>query len=87
MAKEQIIQQGAEAVIIRVSDFVIKDRVKKGYRLKELDDKLRKRRTKSEGKLLGKAGKLICVPVVGNVDNRKMLKLRLKRRKNNSETI
>jgi len=67
-----VIQQGAEAVLIRNGDELIKRRDVKGYRLKELDDKLRKRRTKSEGKLLGKAGKLICVPTVDNVDNRKM---------------
>jgi len=41
---------------------IIKDRVKKSYRIKELDEKIRKRRTKSEKKLLEKASKIINAP-------------------------
>ncbi len=33
---EKILAQGAEAVIILSNDFVIKDRIKKSYRLKNL---------------------------------------------------
>jgi Kae1-associated kinase Bud32 len=60
--KEEIIQQGAEANIIYTGEFVIKERVAKGYRLKELDDKIRKRRTKSEAKILTKAAETIGSP-------------------------
>lgn len=59
----KIIQQGAEAKIIRNGDFVVKDRIKKSYRIKELDDKIRKLRTRSETKLLHKAHQLIPCPL------------------------
>lgn len=42
--------------------FIIKDRIKKSYRIPELDKKIRKRRTKSETKLLTKASKIINSP-------------------------
>ena len=60
MAK--IIQQGAEAKIILSDDFIIKDRIKKSYRIPEIDNKIRRRRTKSEAKLLKKASELIDSP-------------------------
>ena len=60
--KPKIIQQGAEAVIILSNNFIIKDRIKKSYRIKELDTKIRSRRTKSEAKLLEKASELINSP-------------------------
>ncbi len=46
------IARGAEAVITREDDAVVKERIKKGYRLTELDEKLRKQRTSTEAKLL-----------------------------------
>ena len=66
--KEKIIQQGAEAVLIQKGSAVLKRRVEKGYRLKELDEKIRKLRTRGEAKLLEKAGRLISVPCVIKVD-------------------
>lgn len=59
-----LLSQGAEAKIILSDkkDFVIKDRIKKSYRIKEIDDKIRKQRTKSEAKLLEKASKIINSP-------------------------
>ncbi len=60
--KMVIIAQGAEAILERERERVIKRRVKKGYRLAEIDEMLRKARTKKEAKLLEKAGKLIHVP-------------------------
>ena len=70
--KASVIQTGAEAVLIRKGTLVLKQRVPKGYRLKELDEKLRKSRTRGEAKLLEKAGKIIFVPRVMKVDERKM---------------
>lgn len=61
MAK--ILAQGAEAKIIQKGDKVIKNRIAKSYRLKELDERIRKLRTRSETKLLLKASKIINVPV------------------------
>ncbi len=54
--------QGAEAKIILNKDFIIKDRIKKSYRISELDNKIRKARTKSEAKLLVKASQIINAP-------------------------
>ena len=70
--KEQVIQTGAEAVLIRKGDLVLKRRVRKGYRLPELDGKLRKLRTRSEARLLDKVGKLVSVPRVEKVDDKLM---------------
>ena len=49
------IAKGAEAIISREDDCIVKERISKGYRIKELDDKLRKRRTTSEARLLREA--------------------------------
>jgi len=62
----KVIQQGAEAEIIlsetEEGKFVIKDRIKKSYRLVELDKQIRVRRTRSEMKLLKKASEIINSP-------------------------
>lgn len=58
----KIIAQGAEALIVRSRNRIIKRRIKKGYRLAEIDEKLRKQRTRKELRLLGKASQLIPVP-------------------------
>ncbi len=50
-----LIAKGAEAEIRQNDGEVIKERIKKGYRLPELDAKLRKRRTIAEAKLLREA--------------------------------
>jgi len=47
---------------------IIKRRIKKSYRLPELDEKIRKRRTKSEGKLLQKAREITNIPKTIKVD-------------------
>jgi len=60
-----IIAQGAEAVLERHDEKLIKNRVKKNYRVPEIDVRLRKQRTKMEAKLLGKAQRLgVAVPQV-----------------------
>jgi len=60
--KHKLIEQGAEARIFLSSNFVVKDRIPKGYRHPILDKKIIKRRTKSEAKLLTKAAGIIDVP-------------------------
>ncbi|MEK6800787.1 MAG: KEOPS complex kinase/ATPase Bud32 [Nanoarchaeota archaeon] len=67
---EEIIQQGAEAILIRKGEDLIKRRVKKGYRIFEIDEKLRKGRTKREVNLLERANKIIPSPKVKRVDDR-----------------
>jgi len=60
--QSNLLYQGAEAVISLNNNLIIKNRIKKSYRIKELDDKIRKQRTKAEKKLLEKACKIINAP-------------------------
>lgn len=57
--------KGAEAVLTKTKvigrDALVKSRIAKGYRIKELDSRLRSERTKMEARLLNKA-KLAGVP-------------------------
>ena len=53
MAKK-ILDKGAEATILLDGTAIVKDRVKKDYRLPEIDEKLRKFRTRREAKVLDK---------------------------------
>lgn len=53
--KTKTLAQGAEAIISLDGNVVSKNRIPKSYRLKEIDDQIRKSRTKKEAKLLGKA--------------------------------
>ena len=52
MRKE--ISRGAESVIYLDNNKIIKDRIRKNYRIPELDNKIRSTRTRSEAKLLEK---------------------------------
>jgi TP53 regulating kinase-like protein len=61
---KKLIFQGAEAKIFLDNNKIIKERVSKGYRIKELDERLRKQRTKREANLLKKAEEVINVPKV-----------------------
>lgn len=65
------ILRGAEAEIIFEKDRVIKERVRKHYRLKELDEKIRKKRTRAEAKILEKVNKIIPSPELLRVDEKK----------------
>lgn len=66
----KIIQQGAEAVISLEDGKILKNRVSKGYRLKELDEKIRKLRTRSEAKIIDKLGNVIPVPKIIESDEK-----------------
>lgn len=50
----QELSRGAEAVVYLDSGMVIKDRIRKGYRLEKLDSELRTGRTRREAKILEK---------------------------------
>lgn len=65
---KKLIAQGAEAKLFREEDVLIKERMPKSYRLKYLDEQIRTQRTRKEAKILEKAGKIILVPKVLNVD-------------------
>lgn len=60
------IAQGAEAILTKNKDTVSKQRVKKSYRYPDLDNKIRKQRTRREARILVKARKVIPVPKVIN---------------------
>jgi TP53 regulating kinase-like protein len=51
----QKIYQGAEAIISRDGDVVVKERIRKGYRIAEIDERLRSRRTRLESRLISEA--------------------------------
>ena len=71
-----IIQQGAEAIILKNNNKIIKERIKKSYRISELDEKIRKLRTRSETKLLEKASKIVNIPKIHN-SNEKTKKIEM----------
>ena len=58
-----------QSILSGAKQFIIKDRIPKSYRIKELDDKIRRLRTRSETKLLVKAGQLINVPQPITINN------------------
>ncbi len=49
------IGRGAEAILYKKNSYLVKKRIKKGYRIKEIDEKLRKQRTIKETNLMTKA--------------------------------
>ncbi len=68
---EKIIGHGAEAVITKNRGLVIKNRIEKTYRHPELDEKIRKLRTRAESRILERISKIISVPKVLSTDESK----------------
>ncbi len=63
------IASGAEAVIERRGDLVIKRRVPKNYRLPDLDTRIRASRTRIEAKLISEARRCgVPTPIIHDVD-------------------
>jgi Kae1-associated kinase Bud32 len=63
------LNRGAEAVLYLKDGKLVKERIKKGYRLPEIDTRLRKLRTRKEAKLLSDASRAgVPVPSVSSVD-------------------
>ncbi len=67
---EKILAQAAEAIIIKQGSNIIKRRIKKSYRIPEIDEKLRKLRTRSEAKIMEKLQGKINVPKIFKVDEK-----------------
>lgn len=67
------IAQGAEAIIYQENNLIIKKRIKKNYRHEILDEKIRKKTTRFETRLLNKASELIPVPKVLNSNDKDMI--------------
>lgn len=68
----EIVAQGAEAVLRKEGNILVKDRISKDYRIKEIDDRIRKLRTRSETRLLDRASKIIKTPKLINSDDKSM---------------
>jgi len=67
------IGQGAEAVLYKDDGIVIKERIPKNYRLKQIDSKLRKFRTRRESKVLDTLSKLgFPAPKLIEMDDKEM---------------
>lgn len=60
--KNQIISAGAEALIKKKGNKIIKERISKSYRHPELDKQIIKKRTKAETKILKRASEIIPAP-------------------------
>lgn len=63
-----IIASGAEAIIALEENVIIKTRIQKRYRLKEIDDVIRRDRTRSEAKLISEARRCgIPTPIIRDI--------------------
>ena len=68
----ELVSRGAEAEVYLDSGIIIKRRAQKSYRQKELDDTLRKSRTRREAKVLEKIPKEIPHPLLFRSDEKDM---------------
>ncbi len=68
MSKENIIDIGAEAILIKKDGNLIKRRVKKRYRHNKIDEILRKKRTRLEARNIERISQDINVPKIIEVD-------------------
>lgn len=84
---QKIIGRGAEAILLKKGSCLIKDRIKKSYRLPVLDKKLRRSRTKHEAKLLEKSSSLISVPKILETDNKEKITMQFIEGKKLSEWL
>jgi Kae1-associated kinase Bud32 len=71
----EIVARGAEAVLYKEvfdgKSALVKERIKKSYRISQIDNKLRLERTRTEAKLLNEAGRAgVAVPAVLVVDEK-----------------
>ena len=65
-----LLAQGAESRLYREKDNVVKDRFPKAYRLKQIDDPLRKARTRREAKILEKLASIgFPAPRISSTDS------------------
>jgi TP53 regulating kinase-like protein len=69
----RVISQGAEATIVLDRDRIVKDRIMKRYRIKEIDERLRKSRTRREAKIIEKLNVIgVLCPKLFDADDRDM---------------
>ena len=70
MSQEKILARGAEAILIQKDNLLIKRRIPKSYRIKEIDEKLRKLRTRAEARIMKKVYGKINVPEILEQDEK-----------------
>jgi TP53 regulating kinase-like protein len=70
MTSQKILSRGAESIIYKEDNLVLKKRIKKSYRISEIDEKIRKLRTRNEAKLMERVSKIINVPNVLKSDEK-----------------
>ncbi len=87
MTNQKIIGRGAEAIIIKKGKNIVKQRIKKSYRLSVIDKKLRTRRTKREAKVMKKLEKSISVPKIIQTDNKEKITMEFIQGKKLSEHL
>jgi len=69
----KIISSGAEAIIKQDGDNILKERIKKDYRIDEIDNTLRKSRTRREAKILEKLQSInFASPRLNRMDDKTM---------------
>jgi Kae1-associated kinase Bud32 len=86
--KQQIIAQGAEAIISLKDNQILKNRIKKSYRLSNLDNKIRTSRTKAEAKIIEKLNKIIPTPKIIETDkDKRTITMQFLKGKKLSETL
>jgi len=73
--EKKILAKGAEAIIILEKDRIIKKRIKKSYRLKLIDEKLRKSRTKSEVRIMNKLSSIVDIPKIIFSDEKEIIEM------------
>ena len=67
MVQSEILGLGAEAVVLRKGNLVVKRRIKKRYRHEKIDERIRKERTVKEARIMRKASRGVKVPEVMEV--------------------
>ncbi len=72
----KLLAQGAEAKLYKEKGLIVKDRFPKAYRIKEIDEKLRRQRTRREAKILEKLSLFgFPAPKLENSDNTSILRM------------
>jgi len=87
MIKSKVLAKGAEATITLDKDKIIKNRLKKSYRISIIDEKLRKSRTRSEAKIINKLSSIIPVPKILKTDEKQTIEMEFINGKKLSETL
>lgn len=72
----KLIAQGAEAKIYLEGNRILKERISKGYRIKQIDSSIRQKTTRREAKIMQKAFQIINVPkLISSCDKKMIIKM------------